>query len=148
MSVKLSTSQLAKKREIQARDLFNQFRDIGFIVRDNDAWILTETGKITGGEYKQSTKFGQYIVWPEDIVIQQFDSKGNKLSATLLGDRLGLSSQKTNQLLNELGWINKALKGWKVSNAGMRIGGVQHEDSRSGVPFVLRDESILQNKIE
>ncbi|KJF96657.1 MULTISPECIES: hypothetical protein [Photobacterium] len=146
MTAKISTSQLAKARGIAAKALFNQLADAGYITRDNDEWHLTEVGKNAQGEYKQSPKFGQYIVWPDSLeIVEQPEFDGKKLSATQISTHFNLTSQKINQILDELGWINKAVKGWKVSNSGLRLGGVQKEDFRTGVPYVMWDESVLKN---
>ncbi|WP_305844840.1 glycerol kinase [Photobacterium leiognathi] len=147
MTAKISTSQLAKVRGIAAKALFNQLADAGYITRDNDEWHLTEVGKNAQGEYKQSPKFGQYIVWPDSLeIVEQPEFDGKKLSATQISTHFKLTSQKINQILDELGWINKAVKGWKVSNSGLRLGGVQKEDFRTGVPYVVWDESVLKNR--
>ncbi|OBU46951.1 hypothetical protein AYY26_13005 [Photobacterium phosphoreum] len=116
MTSKISTSQLAKARGLVAKNLFNELAEVGYITRDNNEWLLTDIGKTAEGEYKQSPQFGQYIVWPKELEIiaaPSFD--GKKLSATQISVHFKLSSQKINQILDELGWINKAVKGWKVS---------------------------------
>ncbi|SMY35442.1 glycerol kinase [Photobacterium andalusiense] len=143
---KISTSQLAKAKGLAARNLFNELAEAGYITRDNKEWLLTDIGKAAQGEYKQSSQFGQYIVWPKELEIitaPSFDSK--KLSATQISAHFNLTSQKINQILDELGWINKAVKGWKVSQSGSRLGGIQKEDSRTGVPYVVWDETVLTN---
>ncbi|SMY36544.1 hypothetical protein PMAL9190_02436 [Photobacterium malacitanum] len=143
---KISTSQLAKAKGLAARNLFNELAEAGYITRDNKEWLLTDIGKAAQGEYKQSSQFGQYIVWPRELEIitaPSFD--GKKLSATQISAHFNLTSQKINQILDELGWINKAVKGWKVSQSGSRLGGIQKEDSRTGVPYVVWDETVLTN---
>ncbi|EAR55100.1 hypothetical protein SKA34_06954 [Photobacterium sp. SKA34] len=127
--------------------MFNQLADAGYIIRDNAEWHLTEVGKKAQGEYKQSSKFGQYIVWPDSLeTVEQFKFEGKKLSVTQISIHFNLTSDKINQILDELGWINKAVKGWKVNNSGLRLGGVQKEDFRTGVPYVVWDDSVLKNK--
>ncbi|PST87147.1 glycerol kinase [Photobacterium sp. NCIMB 13483] len=146
MTSKISTSQLAKAKGLVAKNLFSELAEAGYIIRDNKEWLLTDIGKAAQGEYKQSSQFGQYIVWPEALEIittPLFD--GKKLSATQISTHFKLSSQKINQILDELGWINKAVKGWKVSQSGSRLGGVQKEDSRTGIPYVIWDETVLKN---
>jgi hypothetical protein len=44
-----------------------------------------------------------------------------------------------NYVLSELGWIQKSLKGWKVTPQGAAVGGVQREDTRSGIPYVMAE---------
>ena len=146
MTSKISTSQLAKAKGLVAKNLFSELAEAGYIIRDNKEWLLTDIGKAAQGEYKQPSQFGQYIVWPEALEIittPLFD--GKKLSATQISTHFKLSSQKINQILDELGWINKAVKGWKVSQSGSRLGGVQKEDSRTGIPYVIWDETVLKN---
>lgn len=146
MASKISTSQLAKTRGLVAKNLFSELAEAGYITRDNKEWRLTDIGKAAEGEYKQSSHFGQYIVWPEALEIITTPSfEGKKLSATQLSGHFKLTSQKINQILDELGWINKAVKGWKVSQSGSRLGGIQKEDSRTGIPYVVWDETVLTN---
>jgi hypothetical protein len=47
--------------------------------------------------------------------------------------------------LSELGWLEKALKGWKLTKSGERIGGIQKEDFKSGIPYVVWPENIIKN---
>ncbi|MEC6814563.1 glycerol kinase [Photobacterium toruni] len=146
MISKISTSKLAKARGLVAKSLFNELADAGYITHENKEWLLTDIGKKAQGEYKQSAQFGQYIVWPETLEIITTPSfEGKKLSATQISSHFKLSSQKINQILDELGWINKAVKGWKVSQSGSRLGGIQKEDSRTGIPYVVWDETVLTN---
>lgn len=83
MASKISTSQLAKTRGLVAKNLFSELAEAGYITRDNKEWRLTDIGKAAEGEYKQSSHFGQYIVWPEALEIITTPSfEGKKLSAT------------------------------------------------------------------
>lgn len=68
------------------------------------------------------------------------------LSATKIGEKFDLSSQKINQILAELGWIKKDVVGWILTTQGRSNGGEQKEHSQSGAPFVLWPESIIANK--
>ncbi len=138
----LSTSALAKKRECKAKALFDDLAHAGYITRESEHWILTPKGASAGGSYKKSEKFGQYIVWPKALEIKQ---GGAQLTASKLGEKFELSARNINQLLDELGWINKAVKGWKITESGKRVGGVQKEDNRSGIPYVSWDESVTRN---
>ncbi len=49
-------------------------------------------------------------------------------------------------ILSELGWLQKTLKRWTVTDPGKKQGGVQSEDQKSGIPFVRWPESIIQSK--
>ena len=44
MSEKISTSALAKMRKVEAKLLFADLKRAGYIVRQDEKWILTEEG--------------------------------------------------------------------------------------------------------
>ncbi len=50
-------------RQIEAKLLFADLKRAGYIVRQDEKWILTEEGAKFGGEYVDHPKFGQFIVW-------------------------------------------------------------------------------------
>ncbi len=67
MSEKISTSALAKMRQIEAKLLFADLKRAGYIVRQDEKWILTEEGAKFGGEYVDHPKFGQFIVLVDQL---------------------------------------------------------------------------------
>lgn len=71
----------------------------------------------------------------------------NHLTSTQLGEKLTLSSQKVNQVLAELGWIERAKKGWVPTEQGKKLEAEGREHHMTGIPFVLWPESILSSKI-
>lgn len=146
MSDKISTTALAKLREIDAKQLFQELKTAGYINRSDDAWVLTETGRKFGGEYANHPKFGQFIVWPENLLIDSDTTSGKTLSATQIGQRFSLSAKKINQLLQELGWISKGESGWSVTESGLTVGGYQREDKESEQKFVVWHDLIVRNK--
>ncbi|MDB9741827.1 hypothetical protein OAB00_03120 [Akkermansiaceae bacterium] len=147
----LSISALAKQHNIQAKDLFLKFENLGMISRENEQWILTKLGEASGGSYKDSKKFGKYITWPEDLKLP-IESNVNpskevpSQNSTAIGKHFNLSSRKLNAIFSELGWIKKSLKGWIITPQGEAQGGKQKEHPQSGVPYVIWRESITQNK--
>ncbi len=143
---KISTSQLAKLRECSAKELFNQLKRAGYINRSDESWVLTEIGAKFGGEYVQHSKFGQFIVWPANLLIDEQLSSSKHLSATQLGERLNLSAKRINQLLSELGWIQKTEQGWMVTPTGLTHGAQQKVDSESEQHFVTWHETVVRNK--
>ena len=145
MTDKLSTSALAKQRGLAPKQLFEQLSLAGYINRYHDQWLLTELGKKFGGEYVQHTKFGQFIVWPTQLLIDE-TSGITRLSATQLGERFKLNAKKINQLLNELGWITRHDKGWQLTDSGAAVGGIQKTDPASNQQFTLWHVSIARNK--
>ncbi|MGZ8915637.1 MAG: hypothetical protein ACXW1Z_21350, partial [Methylobacter sp.] len=144
---KISTTQLAKKRGIAQNELFAQLNSLGLIQKENDLWVLTEAGERLGGVYL-SGKYGQYVAWPEDIEFQKVNSAATEklITATALSSHFDLSANKMKYILSELGWIKKGLKGWLVTDQGKQLGGVQGEDTRSGIPYARWPESILHAK--
>ena len=151
---RLSTTLLAKKRGIAQSQLFSELSGLGLIIKESDKWILTSAGEQLGGVHLTG-KYGQYVAWPEDIV---FDKpaieptkpiepvKAKLITATAIGQAFELSSKKMNYILSELGWIKRGLKGWLVTEQGLKLGAVQGEDSRSGIPYARWPESILNAK--
>jgi hypothetical protein len=144
----ISTSALANELDLKSADLFNKLRNLGWIDRKNDKWVLTETGKQKGGQTRNSPKFGEYIVWPENISMDngQQKEKPKLLNATTIGKHFEISSQRLNLILSELGWIEKDIVGWEITKLGKSLGGRQFEHETSGGTYVLWPESVLQNK--
>ena len=141
----ISTTALAKKNSLMAKDLFLKFYNYGFIDKDEaDSWILTQKGSSFGGAYLESKQYGKYIAWPENIDLNNF--KIEMLNATKLGQYFSLSARKTNVILSELGWTKKGIKGWLITSQGEKVGGLQSEDFKSGIPYVVWPIDILNNK--
>lgn len=105
------------------------------------AWTLTSAGEALGGAYIESKEFGRYVGWPEDFdpasldepaptpIVPSPSTSGSTLTATALGNHFGISANKCNYILSELGWVKKGLRGWLVTDPGLRIGGKQAERS-------------------
>ncbi|MDP6631789.1 MAG: glycerol kinase [Kiritimatiellia bacterium] len=154
----LSTSKLAKHLGISSRDLFAKFEELGWITGEGKSSELTDAGKAEGGQYLESPKYGRWIAWPE-AVVQRFEvvrdkgvaqradeNAGSKISSTALGQHFGLSPQRMNSILSELGWIQKGdVKGWLLTPAGQQLGGMQKEHPRSGVPYAVWPPSLTEN---
>ncbi|MFT6907158.1 MAG: hypothetical protein ACJAS1_003833 [Oleiphilaceae bacterium] len=149
---KISISALAKRSSISSKDLFAQFSERGLIKRENDSWLLTPEGESNGGEYVESTRFGKYTVWPDDTSVQSveesnYESSNQKfITAKNLASHFEVSANKINFILSELGWLKKGIKGWVATEPGLKHGGIQAEDRKSGIPFVRWPESILERK--
>ncbi|WP_070964026.1 glycerol kinase [Vibrio sonorensis] len=146
MADKLSTTALAKLRDVEAKALFSDLKKAGYINRDEDTWVLTELGRRFGGDYAEHPKFGRFIVWPENLLIDTTATSGKTLSATALGQRYDLPAKKINQLLSELGWIARKEDGWHPTESGITMGAYQREDKESGQYFVVWHDSISRNK--
>ena len=71
----------------------------------------------------------------------------NFLTSTVLGEKYGIESRKLNQVLSELGWIERSKKGWIPTNQGKKLHAESRESRQSGVPFVMWPEAIVTSKI-
>lgn len=71
----------------------------------------------------------------------------NLLTATQLGERLGLDGRKVNQVMSELGWIARGKKGWLPTAQGIKLCAEAREHHQSGVPFVLWPEAIVTSRV-
>lgn len=144
----ISTSALANELEIKSKDLFDKFKELGWIERQNDKWVLTDLGKKKGGQTRTNPKYGEFVVWPENISLDggQQKEKPKLLNATAIGKYFDVSSQRLNLILSEFGWIEKDLAGWTITKLGKNAGGRQFEHETSGGSYVLWPENLLQNK--
>lgn len=141
----ISTTQLAKTMDMAGKELFSRFVDLGFIYKEGEEWILTESGKLAGGEYQESQKYGCYITWPKDLDLEKL-SKREMLSATVLAESFGLPARRINLILAEHGWIKRHLRGWLLTTLGKRVGGQQRENKQSGVPYVVWPDTALKDE--
>ncbi len=151
----VSTTALASKRGIEKKALFSLLEAKGLLSKVDGAWTLTPAGEAQGGGYIDSKDFGRYVGWPEDfdpelpvnLAPEPAPPSGPLLTATAIGNHFGISANKCNYILSELGWLKKGLRGWLVTDPGLRMGGRQSEDHRSGIPYVRWPDSILISKV-
>ena len=143
---RVSTTALAKKYGITSKEMFVRLINHGLIEKKGDVWSLTNEGVNKGGKFISSKRFGKYIAWPESIELD-IKQNGKLITSTIIGKKYALSANKVNFVLSELGWVYKGLKGWLTTPQGVRQGGIQDEDKKSGVPYVRWPESLLTNKI-
>lgn len=141
----ISTTALSKKYDISAKEMFAHLLQKGLIEKKGDVWSLTDQGVKVGGKFVTSKQYGKYITWPENFELNITSEK--LLTATAIGKHFGLSANKTNYILSELGWAQKGLKGWRVTLQGEKNGGLQDEDKKSGIPYVRWPASIIESKI-
>ena len=84
----LSTSALAKQRDIDSKELFKDLSSRGWIYKKDDQWHLTKEGKMAGGEMKYNPKFGEYVVWPSNLDFnKQVKSADNNFNLIELKDK-------------------------------------------------------------
>jgi hypothetical protein len=143
----ISTSALAKKMAISKHQLDELLLAAKYIVKTENGYKLTDLGIENSGALKKHAKFGEYIVWDENIEIpNKLMTQGKEFfSSTKIADKYNLSARKINLILSEIGFIEKYLKGWTITILGTKNGGVQKENSKNGIPYVEWDESIFKN---
>lgn len=143
-----SISKIAKNSNIGTKEMFDVFAANGLIARQTSGWVLTPKGAEMGGQTLRSEKYGEYPAFPPDIVgsLIARPNDAKLISATKIGDTLSISAQNVNAVMSELGWIKKGeIKGWTTTAYGAHQGAVSKIHDKSGVPFVLWPESILEN---
>lgn len=143
-----SISKIAKNNNLDTKEMFDVFASNGLITRQANSWVLTSKGTKMGGRTLHSAKYGEYPAFPPAIIDTLIDRpiEAKLVSATKIGEVLNISSQNINAVMSELGWIKKGeVKGWTTTTYGAQLGAVSKIHDKSGVPFVLWPESILEN---
>ena len=64
---KLTTSKLAIKLGMKTADLTTRLVETGHFELKGGKPFLTDKGKHAGGEWRKSSKFGSYFLWPESF---------------------------------------------------------------------------------
>lgn len=118
---------------------------LSWIERKNEKWTLTDVGKKNGGKVQSDARFGEYVVWPDNISIPGNSEKPSTklLNPTAIGKHFNASSQKINLILSELGFIVNDKRGWEITKLGKNFGGKQFKHEQSAKFYVLWPESIL-----
>ena len=111
----------------------------------------------TVGCETEVTKKGYYLCYPcwkkengkSSSKKEKTSSDSDGLNATKVGKEFGITGQKMNLLLNELGWTYKPRhgKGWMPSKQGKRQGAESREVRESGIPYVIWPEKILRSRV-
>lgn len=66
-SAKLTTSKLAQRLGLKTPELTERLVASGFLEIKDGKHYLTAKGKEAGGEFRMSSKFGPYFLWPESV---------------------------------------------------------------------------------
>jgi hypothetical protein len=142
-----STTQIAKKLDRDAKDVFALLSDRGWIKREGKLWRLSAKGEFEGGRYTQHERFGEYIVWPESIKEHRLFSSETFtfLTASQMGKPHKISAKRMNLILSELGWVERFHHGWKLTALGQSVGGQQIEHESTGVPYAQWPERVRYN---
>ena len=75
------------------------------------------------------------------------DGGAKLLSSTKIAEHFGLKAARINAILDELGWVKRAQKGWTATAAGESMMAEQKTHYQSGVPYVVWPSVILHSQI-
>lgn len=144
-----STSTLAKELGMTTKEAYVVLKDADYVFKKDEKWVLTDKGKSIGGSVVSTEKYGEFIVWPTDFNPLESSEEINKelITVTKIAEEFGdISNQRVNNIFEELGWIEKAPKGWKVTSQGHKVGGIQKEYKTGGF-YVKWASTILTNHV-
>lgn len=144
----LTTANLALKHNLSTKEFEDILIDSDFVYKKNNNLYLTQKGKAAGGAPRTTESGHPWILWPDDfnpLEKEGVSQNSNYVNATKIGDFFNVSNQRVNNILAELGWIEAAIKGWKITYQGKNIGGLQKE-LQSGAKYVIWPELILTNQ--
>ena len=156
---RLSAGQLGEKIGRDSKQVNELFKRLGWIVRFEKGWKVTDAGARFGGENHRGST-APYVKWPErvlqhpeferivndrtDLALKPpVDSAPTNLSASQIGKKIGRDSRQVNALFERLGWTARFENGWKVTDAGAQAGGENHHGSEA--PYVKWPETVLQH---
>ncbi|MEM6604237.1 MAG: hypothetical protein AAF671_00655 [Pseudomonadota bacterium] len=147
----LSTTALAKRLRLPIEQLFGTLRDYGWIERENEKWTLTGKGSLHGGAYRDSERFGRYIVWPEDLtdhpLLVAIESD-QRLSPVGLSRHFNhLSARQVNRHFAEIGLLRMTTAGLELTSLGAHFGGRQERDTDSDLLTVSWPQVLIENPV-
>lgn len=147
----LSTTALAKKLDIPTQQLFATLKDYGWIVRGGSTWVLTPKGEFEGGKYRDSQRYGRYIVWPDSVVehplLSAIESNKRITAAQMQRYYSRLHPRQINRALAELGLQQHSILGWELTPFGRTLGGLQEESESSGAFYVTWPHEIIDHPV-
>ena len=149
---KISVTALAKQLKYDRQKVVDRLVKDDLIYKSGNNWKLTELGKNKGGEEIHTINY-KYLAWPDffnpfspNMDYHVKTEKIKVLTATKIGEKFGISSQRVNNILSEIGWQEKEIKGWELTRAGEKNKGIQKKHS-SGRAYVTWNIDILDNEI-
>ena len=155
-SEQLSTSALAKRLKLPIQQLFMTLRDYAWIERQGNGWVLTAKGELHGGSYRDSQRFGRYIVWPETLVehplIAAIESNQRITPGGMCRYYPHLSARQINRTLAELGFQRRSSGGVQLTALGASFGGRQELDDEYALsviswPHELVDDPVVHREL-
>jgi len=150
-STPVSTTALAKKLNIPAQQLFATLKDYGWIERYESVWVLTPKGEFEGGAYRDSKRYGRYIVWPPSVekhqLLSAIESNQRITAAAMRRYYPRLHPRQINRALAELGLQQHSILGWELTAFGRTLGGQQEESESSGAFYVTWPHEIIDHPV-
>jgi len=147
----VSTTALAKKLNIPVQQLFATLKDYGWIARHETTWVLTPKGEFEGGAYRDSRRFGRYIVWPQSVenhqLLSAIESNQRITAAAMRRYYPRLHPRQINRALAELGLQQHSVLGWELTAFGRTLGGQQEESDSSGAFYVTWPHAIIDHPV-
>lgn len=147
----ISTSALAKRLKLPIQQLFVTLRDYGWIERDGENWQVTAKGQLHGGDYKNSQRFGRYIVWPDSIsehpLVASIESDQRLTSGALADQFPACDALTINRVLQELGFVHQRAGGLQLTSRGEALGGREELDERSGLRVVTWPRDFAEHPV-
>jgi hypothetical protein len=77
--------------------------------------------------------------------IQEAALTGQLINPSAIGEQLGISQQRVNLLLAELGWIEREEDGWRPTERGLALGAVRRVYPMSGAVFTIWPDSVVRH---
>ncbi len=154
---RLSTTALARALDIPVQQLFVTLKDYGWIERHTDTWLLTPKGEYEGGLYRDSKRFGRYIVWPQALVqhplLSAIESRQRITASQMRRYYPRLQPRQLNRALAELGLQQHSILGWELTEFGRQLGGQQTESESTGAfyvnwPHEIVDHPVIHRELE
>jgi hypothetical protein len=147
----LSTSALAKRLKLPIQQLFVTLRDYGWIDRQGESWVLTGKGELHGGRYRDSQRYGRYIVWPEELtdhpLITAIESNQRIYPGGMRRYYPHLTAGQINRTLREIGLQRHTPNGLEVTDLGQRFGGRQEYDEEHALAVISWPHELVDNPV-
>lgn len=153
-----TVNQISQKIGIEFDEVAKYLLVNEFIKITNGQWLLLEKGIAIGAKTAKTKDGKDFILWPENLNFDEIKlnknsySENNKDNSKLLvskiAEKFDLQPNKINQILSELGWIDKdPIVGWKATPFGIKLGATEKQHPQSGFHYVMWPKEILNNSI-
>lgn len=145
---KLSTSKLAVKLNVEAKELFKFLQDAELIINEKNTWHLTQKWRDNGWVIIKNSKYWDYIAWESDFnPYEKFNvTPVHYVTSTELADFFSTSSRKINIIISELWFTEKTIKWWWLTEM-WKILWWKEVIHASGKVFIKWPDIIKQNRL-